>query len=247
MKIAGIIEARMGSSRLPGKVLLPLGGKPALERLIERVSRSRWLDEVIVATTTDERDQPIADLCARLGVRAFRGSEDDVLARVLGAAETAGADLICELMGDSPLNDPVLIDLVIAAHLAGDYDYTANYLPENALPMGFAAGVFSKELLRRVEGMTRNPVDRSHVTCFIYHNPKLFRLQGVAANAQLVGPNLRLCMDTREDYDVVSRVFEAVHREGGCPRAWEFVRHLREHPELAAINAHVRQKHVDEG
>lgn len=247
MKICGIIEARMGSSRLPGKVLLPLGGKPALERLIERVSRSRWLDEVVVATTANEGDRPIAELCARLGVRVFRGSEEDVLSRVLGAAEAAEADLICQLMGDSPLNDPVLIDLVIAAHLAGDYDYTANYLPENALPMGFAAGVFSAALLRRVAAMTQDPVDRAHVTCFIYHNPRLFRLQGVAASAQLAGPNLRLCVDTREDYEVVRRVFEAVHREGRCPRAWEFVRHLREHPELAAINAHVRQKHVDEG
>ncbi len=247
MKICGIIEARMGSSRLPGKVLLPLGGKPALERLLERVARSKWLDEVVVATTANEGDQPIAELCARLGVRVFRGSEDDVLSRVLGAAEAAEADLICQLMGDSPLNDPVLIDLAVAAHLAGDYDFTANYLPENVLPMGFAAGVFSTALLRRVAAMTQDPVDRSHVTCFIYHNPRLFRLQGVAANAQLAGPDVRLCVDTREDYEVVRRVFEAVHREGQCPRAWEFLGYLREHPELAAINAHVRQKHVDEG
>lgn len=247
MKIAGIIEARMGSSRLPGKVLLPLGGKPALERLIERVSRSRWLDEVIVATTTEERDQPIADLCARLGVRAHRGSEQDVLARVLGAAEAANADLICELMGDSPFSDPVLIDLVVATHLAGDYDYTSNFLFENALPMGFAAGVFSTALLRRVGGLTQDPVDRSHVTCFIYHNPKLFRLQGVAANAQLAGPNIRLCLDTQSDYELLSKVFDAVHREGECVPAHEIIRHVREHPELLAINAHIRQKHVDEG
>ena len=247
MKIAGIIEARMGSSRLPGKVLLPLGGKPALERLLERVSRSKWLDEVIVATTTEARDQPIVELCERLGVRAFRGSEDDVLARVLGAAQAAEADLICELMGDSPLSDPVLIDLTVATHLAGDYDYTSNFLFENALPMGFAAGVFSTALLRRVAELTQDPVDRAHVTCFIYHNPKLFRLQGVAANAQLAGPNIRLCLDTQSDYEVVSRVFEAVHREGECVPAHEIIRYVREHPELLAINAHVRQKHVDEG
>lgn len=247
MKIAGIIEARMGSSRLPGKVLLPLGGKPALERLIERVSRSRWLDEVVVATTTEDRDQPIVDLCQRLGVRAFRGSENDVLARVLGAAEAAGADLICELMGDSPLADPVLIDLVVGTHLAGDYDYTSNFLFENALPMGFAAGVFPTAVLRRVEQLTQDPVDRSHVTCFIYHNPRLFRLQGVAANAQLVGPNIRLCLDTRSDYDLLTRVFDALHREGECVPAHEIIRHLRANPELLGINAHIRQKHVDEG
>ena len=124
MKIIGTIEARMGSSRLTGKVMLPLGGKPVLERLIERVSMSRYIDKIVVATTEKDKDQPIVDLCEKLNVNCFRGSEEDVLDRVLKAAKSVHGDIICELMGDSPFLDPILIDNTITAHLSGNYDYT---------------------------------------------------------------------------------------------------------------------------
>lgn len=247
MKIVGTIEARMGSSRLPGKVLKPIGGVPALELLVRRVRKARYLDEVVVATTTEQRDQAIADVCARLGVGCHRGSEDDVLDRVLGAAREAGADIICELMGDSPFLDPQLIDNAITAHLAGHYDYTSNFFPENTFPMGFAVQVFPTKVLARVAELTDDPVDRVHVSCYIYHHPDIFRLQGVSAGAQLAAPHLRLCLDTAEDYEVLCRVREGLGGDHEDFRAVEAVDFLRRNPEIALINSGVRQKAIEEG
>ncbi len=247
MKIVGTIEARMGSTRLPGKVLLPLGGKPVLERLIERVSRSRYLDKIVVATTTKDSDQPIVDLCDRIGVSFFRGSEDDVLDRVIKAAKSVDADIICELMGDSPLLDPILIDNTITAHLSGNYDYTSNFFPENTFPMGFAVQVFPISVLKRVAKLTQNPVDRVHVSCFIYHNPKLFTLQGVSANPQIYAPDLRLSLDTKNDYELICHVFEALSKKNTYFLSKDIVNYLRSHPELCLINKDVRQKAIDEG
>ncbi|MEA3458493.1 MAG: glycosyltransferase family protein [Candidatus Thermoplasmatota archaeon] len=247
MKIVGIIEARMGSSRLPGKVLLPLGDKPVLERLIERVSRSRYLNTIIVATTEKDADQPIVGLCERIGVSCFRGSEDDVLDRVLKAAKSVDADIICELMGDSPLLDPILIDNTITAHLAGGYDYTSNFFPENTFPMGFAVQVFPVSVLEKAAKLTQNPIDRVHVSCFIYHNPKLFTLQGVCANLHTYAPDLRLSLDTGSDYEIICKVFNALYKENTCFLAQDVVAYLRTHPELCFINKDVRQKTVDEG
>ncbi len=247
MKVTGIIEARMGSTRLPGKVLLPLSGKPVLERLIERVSMARYLDDIVVATTEQKNDDAIVELCDRLGVNVYRGSEDDVMARVLDAAQHSSTDIICELMGDSPFTDPVLIDLAIAAHLAGNYDYTSNFLFENILPMGFAVQVFSTSLLSEVAKMTQDPVDRVHVSCFIYHNPKKFRLQAAPVNSQLAGPGIRLCLDTNEDYQLIKLVFEALHKENKYLPAYEIIKYVRERPALLNVNSNVRQKDVDEG
>lgn len=247
MKISGIIEARMGSTRLPGKVLLPLGGKPVLERLIERVSMAKYLDDIVVATSSKENDDPIVELCEKLGVNVYRGSENDVMARVLGAAQNSSTDIICELMGDSPFTDPVLIDLAIAAHLAGKYDYTSNFLFENILPMGFAVQVFSTSLLDDVAKLTQDPIDRVHVSCFIYHNPKMFRLQAAPVNPQLAGPGIRLCLDTNEDYQLITKVFQELHEENEYLPAYEIIRYVRERPDLLKINASVRQKGIDEG
>jgi spore coat polysaccharide biosynthesis protein SpsF len=247
LKIVATVEARMGSSRLPGKVLKPLGGKPVLERLIERVSKSRYLDEIIVATTTEKNDNAIADLCNLLGVKCYRGSENDVLGRVLKAAKSIDGDIICELMGDSPLIDPLVIDQSIVAHLSGNYDYTSNFFPENTFPMGFAVQVFPVDILQRVAEITQDPIDRVHVSCFIYQNPKLFKLQGVAALPQLAATDIRLSLDTKDDYKLICRVFEDLHKNNPDFLLKDIVQHLRKNPELLLINAHVIQKNIDEG
>lgn len=247
MKIVATIEARMTSTRLPGKVLLPLGGKPVLERLIERVKRSKYIDEIVVATTVKATDNPVVELCERLNVKYFRGSEEDVLERVLNAARTFNADMICELMGDSPLIDPVIIDQTITAHLAGNYDYTSNFFPENTFPMGFAVQVFPLSVLERVASLTDDPVDHAHVSCFIYHNPRLFRLNGVVANAEVSAPNIRLCLDTKSDYELVTKVFDALYRENSGFLAKDAVRYLSANPDLLSINRNTKPKAIEEG
>jgi spore coat polysaccharide biosynthesis protein SpsF len=247
MKITATIEARMTSSRLPGKVLMPFGGVPALEVLVKRVSRARYIDEIVVATTVNDTDEPIAALCKKLGVACWRGSEDDVLQRVLDAAQHSKADLICELMGDSPFIDPLLIDHAITSHLSGSYDYTSNFFPVNTFPLGFAVQVFPVEILERVEQLTQDPVDRSHVSCFIYHNPRLFRLNGVAANAENSGPDIRVALDTQNDYELMTKVFDALVPANPEFRARDVVAYLRENPGLLLLNRHIRPKAIEEG
>lgn len=247
MKITATIEARMTSSRLPGKVLMPFGGIPALQVLIERVRRARYIDDIVVATTVNDTDDAIADLCSRLGIQCWRGSEDDVLQRVLDAARSTGADMICELMGDSPFIDPLLIDNTITAHLSGSYDYTSNFFPVNTFPLGFAVQVFPVAILERVEQLTQDPVDRAHVSCFIYHHPRLFRLHGVAANAENFGPDIRVALDTRSDYELMTKLFDALYPALPEFRARDIVAYVRAHPDLLMLNRHVRPKAIEEG
>jgi spore coat polysaccharide biosynthesis protein SpsF len=237
----------MTSARLPGKVLMPLGGKPVLERLIERVRRSNNLNDVVVATTANRADDCIEALCGNIGVKCFRGSEDDVLDRVLRAARSVEADLICELMGDSPLIDPALIDRVIDEHLAGDFDYTSNCYPDNTFPVGFGVQVFPTAVLERVSTLTLDPIDRVHVSYFIYRHPDLFRLHGVRATPEFNAPGFRLTLDTREDYDLICAVFDALQISAPAFDCLDVIKLLKENPQLPRINSHVRQKAVWEG
>jgi spore coat polysaccharide biosynthesis protein SpsF len=247
MKIVATIEARMGSTRLPGKVLLPLGGKSVLEVLINQVSHSKYVDEIVVATTTKDKDDAIVELCKKMGTTYYRGSENDVLDRVLNAAKSVNADIICELMGDSPFLDPVLIDNTITAHLSGLYDYTSNYIPENTFPMGFAVQVFPVSVLDKVSKLTNDPIDRVHVSCFIYHNPKIFKVQGVTATPQIHAPDIRLSLDTKSDYELITKVYDSLYQKGKCFFVKDIVTFLRSNPELCLINKDIKQKELSEG
>lgn len=247
MKITATIEARMTSTRLPGKVLLPFGGVPALQLLVERVRRARYIDSIVVATTANATDEPIAELCNQLGVDCWRGSEEDVLQRVLDAGIASRADMLCELMGDSPFIDPLLIDHTITAHLSGTYDYTSNFFPVNTFPLGFAVQVFPVEVLQRVAQLTNDPVDRAHVSCFMYHNPRLFRLNGVQASPEVCGSDIRVALDTPSDYELMTKVFNALYPTNPMFQAKHVVALLREQPELLLINKHVRAKAIEEG
>src|SRR3954470_10802095 len=158
-RVVATIEARMTSSRLPGKVLLPVLGRPLLELMVERLRRARTIDEIVIATTEDATSDPLQELAERLGIGCFRGSEDDVLARVLGAAQAYDAELIVELTGDCPLIDPALVDHLIERHREGGADYTANVL-DKTYPLGFAVQVFPTRVLAEVAELTDDPADR---------------------------------------------------------------------------------------
>jgi spore coat polysaccharide biosynthesis protein SpsF len=170
-----------------------------------------------------------------------------VLGRVLAAAQESKAEIICELMGDSPLIDPLVIDLTIAHHLLGNYDYTSNFWPENTWPMGFSVQIYPVKLLCNVDSMAIEPKDRSHVTTFIYHNPRNFRLQGVKANTANHRPDIRLCLDTNEDYHLISTVYNEL-----APHKQEFslvdiIELFLKNPQLLEINKHIIPKDIDEG
>lgn len=237
----------MNSSRLPGKVLLPILGKPALERMIERVRYSRRVDKIVVATTDTLSDDKIEELCGNLNISCYRGSENDVLSRVLEAVKRFKGDLICELTGDCPLIDPFLVDRIIRSHLSGSYDYTSNMLNKRTFPLGFETQVFSVKVLEKVSAMISDPIDRVHVSCFIYGHPELFRLNSVTADYEEFGPEIRVTLDTREDYELIKLVYETLYREGSVFTAGDVVRYLKENGELLNINKFIRQKDICEG
>lgn len=243
MKIVCTIEARMKSSRLPGKVLLPVCGKPLLELMIERLRQVPELDGIVIATTADPSCQPIEELAKRVGVGCFRGSEDDVLDRVLRSAQSAQADLIVELTGDCPLIDPDLVSEVIREFRSRDVDYCANVL-QRTHPRGMDVQVFPAKVLAQVAELTNNPSDREHVSIYIYTHPELFRLHNVTSSLSPEDADLRLTVDTPDDFKLVSEIFQRLYPTNPRFRLADILKLMREHPELRAINSHVRQKTV---
>ena len=241
MKIVCTIEARMKSSRLPGKVLLPVCGKPLLELMIERLRQVPELGGIVIATTADPSCQPIEDLARRLGVGCFRGSEDDVLDRVLRAAQSADADLIVETTGDCPLLDPDIVSQVIREFQSRDVDYCANVL-DRTFPRGMDVQVFPTQVLARVAELTNNPSDREHVSIYIYTHPERFRLHNVTSQLAPEDADLRLTVDTPDDFKLVTEIFERLYPANPRFRLADILRLMREHPELRAINSHIRQK-----
>ena len=240
MRIIATIEARMAATRLPGKVMFPLAGAPMLQRLVERVRRAKLVDEVVVASTVSPPDEVIADLCGRIDCRVYRGSIDDITQRLLNAAD--GADLIVQLTGDCPLIDPEHVDETVRRLTDAKADYASNSLNGCSFPIGFDVRAFTTEVLRRSADLSDDPVDRVHGSYFIYRNPKLFRLIGWEAPAELHWPELRLTVDEPADYELVRRVFEYLYPMRPDFGAADVVALLRERPDWVAINSAVRQK-----
>lgn len=236
----------MTSTRLPGKVLFEIEGKPALEYMINRVKKSKLVDDIVVATTINDSDLPIIDLCNKIGCKFYRGSEDDVLLRVLNAARSVNSDIIVELTGDCPFIDPEIIDDVIELYFSGDYDYASNVV-EKSFPDGFDTQVFSVRNLERVSEMTDNPIDRVHVSCYFYKNPHKFRLANLTAPKELTWPDLRLTLDEEADYHLLKLIAEKLKNHKGMFSARHVISLLRQEPDLIEINKHVKAKELNDG
>ncbi len=199
----------MGSSRLPGKSLRPILGKPMLAYQIERLQRSMLLDRIIVATSVHPRDDAIAELAHTLGIECFRGSEDDVLGRVAGALRQFDVEIHAEFQGDNPMPDPMLVDSVIGYYLknADRYDYVTNGL-RTTYPPGAEVTVYPARILLEAERSAVDPAAREHVGPHIYDRPDRYRIFNLEAPPWLRAPDVHLEVDTEEDFEVVSRVFE---------------------------------------
>jgi len=202
--ILGVLQARMSSRRLPGKVLADVAGRPLLARQLERVARARRLDGLVVATSTESSDDPIAALCRSLGVDCARGSLHDVLERVAEAAAARGAEHVVRLTGDCPLLDPALLDHVVAIHRAGGHDYTSNAL-ERTFPDGLDVEVVRHGALEEARREARDPYEREHVTPFLYRRPHRYDLRAVTGERSL--GHLRWCVDEPADLAFVRAVF----------------------------------------
>lgn len=239
-RVLATIEARMTSSRLPGKVLADMGGQPALALMVERLRRVPSLDGIVVATTVNATDDPIATLADRLGIGCFRGSEEDVLLRVLGAAEAHAIDVIVETTGDCPLIDPAVVERTIQAYRASGAGYVSNVL-RRSYPIGMDTQVFARSVLADVARRTADPFDHEHVSVFIYRHPELYSLLNVAAPARQTDPTLRLTLDTPEDLRLLRAVTQAVGPAGDLDAILAV---LGERPSLRDLNDHIVHRHV---
>jgi len=242
MRINAVIQARAGSTRLPGKVLEDLGGRPVLEWVVRAARAATRVDEVIVATSTLVGDDAVADLAHCLGVMLVRGSEDDVLSRFVAALDAHPADALVRLTADCPLLDPTLIDAVAGAWAAAPtHDYVSTVLVR-CLPRGLDVELVSAQALRDVDRMATGH-DRVHVTSALYADPRTYRLLGLCVTPR--ADDLRVTLDTAEDL-VLLRALVAVLPDS--PPAWrDVVDTLRARPDLVAINAAVQQKPIEEG
>lgn len=236
-----VVAGRMGSSRLPGKTLADLAGRPSLWHIVQRLRRVDALAGVVVATTDRPEDDAIRACARDAGVPCHSGSSEDVLARTLDAARSVGARTIVQITGDCPLVDPGVVAEAVAIYRNELPDYVANVIGELTFPNGLDVEVFATDLLAQVEQITHEPRHREHVSLYIYEHPERFRLRRLAADGRRRRPELRLTLDTAEDLQLIRAIYEELWPAQPGFRYDDVLDLLDRRPALAAINAHVER------
>ena len=238
--IIAIVEARMTSSRLPGKHLLLADGKPMLQHLVDRLKRVSQINKIVVATTTNSADDVLVDFAREAEVEVYRGSELDVMGRVLEAGIAFSADVICEVTGDCSIIDPELVEQVIQSFLVNSAVYANN--GRKGLPDGMGAQIFCLEALKQSAAMTQDPLDREHVTLHIRNHSELFPPLYLVAPRSLSWPELGLTLDERDDYILLKRIIEYFGKADPYFSCAQVIQLLREKPDWLVINKHVMRK-----
>jgi len=235
MKVAAVVQARMGSTRLPGKTLELINGKPMIQVLVERLKKAKMLDLIIIATTTKEEDKPILRLAKRLGVDTFAGSESDVLDRHVKAAKKFKMKIIVRVPGDNPLVDPHYLDELIKLHIDSNADYSFSESGEGLIN-GMGAEVVNFSALQNIAKLSKKKSEREHVTLYIIKNSENFNVKSL--KVKLRRPNYRVTVDTKEDLKLVRKIFHKLPN----PSFEEVIKLLDENPDLVKINSHIKQK-----
>lgn len=245
-KVVAIIQARMGSSRLPGKVLKPLGGFPMLEHVIRRTRKSLLVDEILVATTISDLDYPIVEYCQKNQISVYQGDEYDVLDRFYQAAKFAKADVIVRLTADCPLMDPKLIDDVLQAYNQTGVDFAANRLPppwKRTYPIGLDVEVVSYEKLEQAWKVAEQQFEREHVMPFFYDQPG--RYKTLLLHHEIDLGQKRWTVDTQQDLEMLEKVFD--HFRVFDDFTWlDVYEWLSQNPDIEKINAEISHKTVTE-
>lgn len=229
--IAAIIQARMGSSRLPGKVLKEIKGKPVIHYLIERLSYSENIDKIAIATTDSEKDDPIVQFCIDNNVVYYRGNEDDVLDRFYQAAKTINADIIIRLTGDCPLIDPQIIDNLINIFKEEENDHMSL---GSSYPEGLDVEILMFSALEDAWKNAKLKTEREHVTVYLWSNPDKFNSKSIEYTKDL--SNYRVTIDEPEDFIVVEQIINALYKENELFHMQEIIEFLDSHPEIFQIN-----------
>lgn len=247
MSIAAIIQARMGSTRLPGKIMKKLAGEPMLTHVIRRVQSCEEIEKVCIATTSLEKDDPVEELAASEGVIVFRGDEEDVLSRFAGAADILQCDTIVRITSDCPFYDASLLTEMIKARAqliekSGPIDYYSNCI-ERSYPRGLDTEIVPTETLYIAHREATSQRDREHVMPFIWSQPERFRLES-HFNSEGNWSDLRWTVDTPEDFALASEVYMRLAPENALFDRFQIFELLRQNPELSKINQHVEQKKI---
>ena len=243
MKTIIIVQARMTSTRLPGKVLKEVLGKPLLEYQVERLRRIKNVEEIVIATTVNDTDEPIVEFCKRLSVPYFRGSEDDVLARYYEAAKVYNAGIVVRITSDCPVIDPAVCEAAISYFL--NHQHECDYLHLEQCPRGLDTEVFSYKVLEECFSEATEQPDREHVTPFIYRrHPERYRIKCMKFPEDL--SRHRWTVDTPEDFELIKNIIEELY-----PLKPEFdfvdiLNVMERHPDWYFINNAVRQKKYGE-
>ena len=245
MKVVASIEGRMGSSRLPGKMLKNINDYNVLELLVRRLRQAKMIDDIIVATTTNPLDNKLEEWCNKNNINCYRGAEDDVLQRVVESHKKMGTDLIVEITGDCPLTDPEIIDLGINTYLSNDTDVVTNCGNVLTWPMGIYVQVFSYELLNYVEKNISDPAVREHVSLYFYENTNIYKIINLLAPKRWHAPEYRFQLDYPEDLKFIKTICQELEPDYGINFGIEEIMTLiKKNPELVKINIDCIEKTV---
>jgi len=241
-RVIASIEARMASSRLPGKILCDINGQPSLTRLARRLRRCERLDGIVLATTSDPSDDPTAAWAETEGIACHRGSIDDVLERVVEAQRGMASEIVVEVCGDTPLLDPGIIDMAVETFLMNDCDVVSNTW-KLSFPQGVDAQVFRLGTLAEVASVCEDAAVREHVSLYFYEHPERYRIFNLVAPPRWRAPDLRFQLDYPEDQTFINRVYALLEPEYGDGfGVEEILALLRRQPTLAEINQHCEER-----
>ncbi len=247
MKITAIIQARTSSTRLPGKVLLPLpynSDITVLQQVIGRTKKSNLIDDIIVATTTDKEDEKIVEIAKKENVKWFKGSKKNVLERYYKAAKENKSDVIVRITSDCPCIDWNVIDKTIATHIKENADYTSNTI-KRTFPHGLDVEVFNFDVLEEAYCNASREFEKEHVCPYIHTtNKHKFKIASLEAPKQLTAPDIRITLDTKEDYALLCSVFDYLYPKNQFFNAYDIVNLFKEKPWLKFINEKVLQKRI---
>lgn len=242
-KIGAIIQARVTSTSLPGKVLMSIEGKSMLRHIVERLRYAKKIDDIILAIPDSSKNDILEAFAKENTLPYIRGDEDDVLSRYYKAAMYFDCDAIVRITSDCAVIDPRIVDYVIEKHLAKNADYTSNTL-ERTYPRGLDVEIFSFDALKKAYNEAKEPHQREHVTPYIYEHPRIFALQNIEAKGIIRRPELRLTVDTEEDLALIKNIYHFLYKPGNIFLADEIITIVDAHPELKEINARIKQKEL---
>jgi len=242
-KIAAIIQARMGSTRLPGKILMDIAGRPMLWQVVNRIRNCDMVNEIVVASTIESKDDAVEDFCGKNGINCFRGSEDDVLDRYYQAASINNADVVVRITADCPLIDPGTVDKVLSEYLSkcDEYDGASNVI-ERTYPRGLDTEVFSFPALAKIWAAAKKEHEREHVTVYFYEHPEEFNMFSVKNNKDL--SSFRWTVDEDTDLAMVRKVYEYFSSRKNKFSIFDITAFIEKHPDVKMLNENVEQKKV---